>query len=129
MLILKTVQPPVRCPPSSSAPSRNPATDRRSSLPPAILHESLTLVTSIVPSLSSQIVTILVKRCSEHLKLVRSVASQVRASTRKGPHEPSYFVLNILKELRAYLSGPGKVIEVELRTKWATAVVEDVAAR
>ncbi|KWU42557.1 COG complex component [Rhodotorula sp. JG-1b] len=90
---------------------------------------ALSGVTSFVPSLSSQVITILVKRCAEHLKLVRSVASQVRASTRKGPIEPSYFVHNILKELRAYVNGPGRVIEEELRKKWATAVVEDIAGR
>ena len=95
----------------------------------AAIEEALTGVTSFVPSLSSQVITILVKRCAEHLKLVRSVASQVRASTRKGPIEPSYFVHNILKELRAYLNGPGRVIEEELRKKWATAVVEDIAGR
>ncbi|GAA5967676.1 hypothetical protein JCM8115_006895 [Rhodotorula mucilaginosa] len=95
----------------------------------AAIEEALTGVTSFVPSLSSQVITILVKRCAEHLKLVRSVASQVRASTRKGPIEPSYFVHNILKELRAYLNGPGRVIEEELRRKWATAVVEDIAGR
>lgn len=95
----------------------------------AAIEEAVSGVTSFVPSLSSQVVTILVKRCAEHLKLVRSVASQVRASTRKGPIEPSYFVHNILKELKAYLNGPGRVVEEELRKKWATAVVEDIAAR
>lgn len=94
-----------------------------------VLRESLSSLTSIVPSLSSQITTILVRRCADHLKHVRSVASQVRASTRKGPAEPSYFVLNILKELKAYMGGPGKVVEEELRRKWATAVVDEVAAR
>lgn len=95
----------------------------------AAIEEALAAVTSFVPSLSSQVITILVKRCAEHLKLVRSVASQVRASTRKGPIEPSYFVHNILKELKAYSNGPGRVIEEDLRIKWATAVVEDVAGR
>lgn len=96
---------------------------------PDIMRDSLSSVTAIVPSLSSQITTILIKRCAEHLKLVRSVASQVRASTRKGPSEPSYFVHNILKEVRAYLGGPGRVVEVELRRRLATVVVEDIAGR
>ncbi|CEQ41823.1 SPOSA6832_03571, partial [Sporobolomyces salmonicolor] len=77
-----------------------------------IMRESLSFLTSIVPSLSSQITTILVKRCAEHLKLVR-------ASTRKGASEPSYFVHNILKELRAYLAGPARVVEEELRSNYA----------
>ncbi|GAA5906257.1 uncharacterized protein JCM6883_005490 [Sporobolomyces salmoneus] len=94
-----------------------------------VMRESLTALTSIIPSLSSQITTILVKRCAEHLKLVRSVASQVRASTRKTSTEPSYFVHNILKELRAYLNGPARVVEEELRVRWATTVVDDIAGR
>ncbi|GAA5842321.1 hypothetical protein JCM11251_003984 [Rhodosporidiobolus azoricus] len=94
-----------------------------------ILRSSLANLTSVVPSLSSQITTILTKRCAEHLKLVRSVASQVRASTRRGATEPSYFVGNILKELKGYLAGPGRVVEEELRRKWATAVVEEIAGR
>ncbi|GAA5853661.1 hypothetical protein JCM5353_001396 [Sporobolomyces roseus] len=94
-----------------------------------VMREALSVLTSIMPSLSSQITTILIKRCAEHLKLVRSVASQVRASTRKTTSEPSYFVHNILKDLRGYLSGPGRVVEEELRVKWATIVVDDIAGR
>ncbi|BGP14663.1 hypothetical protein JCM10213_001627 [Rhodosporidiobolus nylandii] len=94
-----------------------------------VIRASLASLTSLIPSLSSQITTILVKRCAEHLKLVRSVASQVRASTRRGASEPSYFVHNILKELRAYLQGPGRVVEEEVRRQWATQVVEDIAGR
>jgi len=93
------------------------------------MREALSALTSIIPSLSSQITTILIKRCAEHLKLVRSVASQVRASTRKTTSEPSYFVHNILKDLRGYLSGPGRVVEEELRVRWATTVVDDIAGR
>ncbi|GAA6009286.1 hypothetical protein JCM11491_004257 [Sporobolomyces phaffii] len=94
-----------------------------------IMRESLAALTSVIPSLSSQITTILIKRCAEHLKLVRSVASQVRASTRKTATEPSYFVHNILKELKAYLTGPARVVEADLRAKWATTVVDDIAGR
>ncbi|GAA5898368.1 hypothetical protein JCM8208_006959 [Rhodotorula glutinis] len=94
-----------------------------------VMRESLSALTSVVPSLSSQITTILIKRSVEPLKLVRSVASQVRASTRKGPSEPSYFVHSILKELRAYAAGPGRVVDDETRRKWATVVVEDIAGR
>lgn len=94
-----------------------------------VMRESLAALNSIIPSLSSQITTILVKRCAEHLKLVRSVASQVRASTRKTSTEPSYFVHNILKELKGYLNGPARVVEQELKVKWATTVVDDIAGR
>jgi len=96
----------------------------------AVLHESLSLLTSVVPSLSSQVVTILVKHCTEHLKSVRAAISQVRASTRKtAGAEPSFFVPLILKELAAYLNGPARVVEQSLRTRWAESVVEEVANR
>jgi hypothetical protein len=95
-----------------------------------VLQASLTALTSLIPSLSTQLTTILIRRCAEHLKLVRSVASQVRASTRRtGVQEPSYFVGNILKELRSYLQGPGRVVEEEMRRRWARVVVEDIAGR
>ncbi|SCZ93005.1 BZ3501_MvSof-1269-A2-R1_Chr1-1g00545 [Microbotryum saponariae] len=97
--------------------------------PLSVLRDSLSQTTSIVPPLSSQIITILVKRCSEHLKLVRSTVSQVRASTKRGPLEPSYFVGNILKDLRNYVAGPAKVVDEELRKRWATMVVEEIAQR
>ncbi|SCV71599.1 BQ2448_3187 [Microbotryum intermedium] len=100
-----------------------------SETPLSVLRDSLAQTTSIVPPLSSQIITILVKRCAEHLKLVRSTVSQVRASTKRGPLEPSYFVGNILKDLRNYVAGPAKVVDAELRTKWVTAVVEEIAQR
>ena len=95
---------------------------------PAVLQESLSLLTSVVPSLSSQVVTILVKHCAEHLKSVRAAISQVRASTRKtAGAEPSFFVPLILKELESYLNGPGRVVEQSLRSRWAESVVEEVA--
>ncbi|GAA5872300.1 hypothetical protein JCM8547_004805 [Rhodosporidiobolus lusitaniae] len=96
-----------------------------------VLRASLDALTSLTPSLSSQLATILVKRCAEHLKLVRSVASQVRASTRRQgqEREASYFVGNILKELRSFLGGPGRVVEESVRVRWAETVVEEVAAR
>ncbi|SGY62387.1 BQ5605_C007g04684 [Microbotryum silenes-dioicae] len=100
-----------------------------SNSPLSVLRDSLSQTTSIVPPLSSQIITILVKRCSEHLKLVRSTVSQVRASTKRGPLEPSYFVSNILKDLRNYVAGPAKVVDEELRKRWATMVVEEIAQR
>ncbi|KAL8293723.1 hypothetical protein RQP46_000424 [Phenoliferia psychrophenolica] len=95
----------------------------------SVLRDSLALVSSIGPSLASQIITILTKRCADHLKHVKPVVNQIRASTRRGPNEPSYFVHNIFKDLRAYMTGPGKDIDEALRTKWAAAVVEDVMSR
>ncbi|KAI5481066.1 component of oligomeric golgi complex 2 [Pseudohyphozyma bogoriensis] len=110
--------------------SRLPGADSNADDSPfAVLQESLALVTSIVPSLSNQVVTILIRRAVDHLKHVRTVATRVRASTRKGPNEPSFFVANLLKDLRAYLTGPGKVIDEETRHKWASAVVDDIATK
>lgn len=95
-----------------------------------VLRASLSQITLIVPLISTQIITILTRRCAEHLKHVRAVASQVRASTRKqNPNEPSFFVPNILKELRGYMTGTGRVVEEELRIKWSETVVEEIAGR
>lgn len=61
---------------------------------------------------------------------MKSVASQVRASTRKGaPSEPSYFIGNILKDLKLYLGGLGKVLGERERREWTRVVVEEVASR
>lgn len=96
-----------------------------------VLKASLHLITHpFIPTLSLQITTILSKRCSDSLKLVRHVASQVRASTKKGPpSEPSYFIASLLKELKHYLNGPARVVEEELRLEWSKTVVDDVAAK
>ncbi|KAM0752493.1 COG complex component [Meredithblackwellia eburnea MCA 4105] len=97
--------------------------------PIVVLRESANLVSSLVPSLSNQVIAILTKRCAEHLKHVRPVVNQIRASTRKGPSEPSFFVFNIFKELRGYTTGSGKVVDVEMRTDWLTAVLEEIMSR
>lgn len=98
----------------------------------SLINAATSSITSLVPSSSQQVITILIKRCSEPLRLVRSVASQVRASTKRVLSEPSYFVSDILKPLKTYIEGPGKVLEgpdLELRNKWATEIVEDVATK
>ena len=126
-MTLWRVPPPVRFSLAES-PTGSTPTERFGTLA-AVLRDSLALVSAIGPSLASQIIMILTKRCAEHLKHVKSVLSQVRASTRRATPEPSFFVHNIFKDLRAYVTGPGRDIEEELRTKWASAVVEDVMSR
>lgn len=84
-------------------------------------------------SLLAQIVNILSKRCSEPLRLVRSGASQVRATsktkTTSAPTEPSYFVPNILRPARAFFDAPGKVLPPAARQQLAVELFEDLAVR
>lgn len=57
----------------------------------------------IIPSLISYTVTILVKRCSEKLRLIRSIGSSAR-SARQRPTQPSFFIPDLFHELRQFLN-------------------------
>ena len=86
----------------------------------------------MIPSLLTQMVTILSKRCSEPLRLIRSGASQVRTNTKSktsGSNDPSYFVFNILRPIRVFLEGSGRVLEHTTQTRLVTDIFEDVAGR
>ena len=77
-------------------------------------------------SFEERIVTIMSRRCCEALKLVRSIASQFRASPAKIVEaQPSYFVPTVLKPLHQLLQS-----QPELRStygpSWSTRVVEEV---
>ncbi|GAA98396.1 hypothetical protein E5Q_05082 [Mixia osmundae IAM 14324] len=92
------------------------------------LEASLSDLTAIAPPLMLQVVSILAKRTSEPLRLVRSVASQVRASSKLST-EASYFVANILQPLRDFLRGPGRTLDAVSQQQVAQDVVDDVAAK
>jgi hypothetical protein len=83
---------------------------------------------------ASQIQQILTRRCTDPLKLIRSVASQLRATapapTQKEP-EPSHFVGGILKPLRDYFApnGLGDGLSDEWKQAWSESIVSEVIAR
>lgn len=98
----------------------------------AALNTTLETLTSIIPSLLAQLATILSKRCSEPLRLVRSGASQVRANASKGngkAPEPSYFVPNILRPAKVFLDGHGKVLQESMKRDIMQTLFEDLANR
>lgn len=92
------------------------------------MRRSLSSTTSIIPSLSAQITNILIKRCAERLRFIRSVGSSARSS-RTMPNQPSYFVADILKDLRSFLDGPARVVSPSMRSTWATTVADEIASR
>ena len=83
---------------------------------------------------ATQIQQILIRRCTDPLKLIRSVASQLRATTpapsSKEP-EPSHFIGGILKPLKDYFApnGPGDGLSEECRHAWSENIVSEVVAR
>jgi conserved oligomeric Golgi complex subunit 2 len=91
---------------SSSGPFLNVSLELIMPKPADILRDTLDRFTILVPPLCTQIIVILITRCSEPLQLVRSIPSQYRAMSSRNidlPTEPSYFVPNILRPLREFL--------------------------
>lgn len=83
---------------------------------------------------ATQIQQILIRRCTDPLKLVRSVASQIRATapaTTQKQAEASHFIGSILKPLREYFApgALGEGLEAEMSKKWIGAVVSEVVAK
>lgn len=100
----------------------------------AAILQSLDALKSMFDAPAAQIQQILIRRCTDPLKLVRSVASQLRATapspSLKKP-EPSHFVSSILKPLREYFApnGLGEGLDEELSKAWSRTIVSEVIAR
>ncbi|KAF4563335.1 hypothetical protein EYR36_003778 [Pleurotus pulmonarius] len=99
------------------------------------LQQSLAALTTLIPSMSSEIVAILSKRCCDALLPVRSIPSQFRAmSNKRMPTEPSYFVPSILRPLKVFFcigtnEGPGASLKQEFLDAYANEVFDTVAQR
>ncbi|KAF9501520.1 COG complex component [Pleurotus eryngii] len=99
------------------------------------LQQSLVALTTLIPSMSSEIVTILSKRCCDALLPVRSIPSQFRAmSNKRMPTEPSYFVPSILRPLKVFFcigtdEGPGASLKQEYLDAYANVVFDTVTQR
>ena len=90
----------------------------------------------MVPSLSSQIITILSRRACEALLSMRSIPSQFRAmsSSRRIPTEPSYFVSLIFRPVKTFFGvdgpeGPGQPLTDDFMQAYVEEVFEIVAQR
>ena len=99
------------------------------------LEHVLSTLTSLVPSLSAQIITILSKRACEALLPVRSIPSQFRAmSSKRLPTEPSYFIASILRPLKTFfgigtVEGVGEALKPDFLKPYAEEVFENVVQR
>ncbi|EPT04594.1 hypothetical protein FOMPIDRAFT_1140249 [Fomitopsis schrenkii] len=104
--------------------------------PEDALRQALSGLTSMVPSLSGQIITILSRRACEALLSMRSIPSQFRAmsSSRRIPTEPSYFVSLIFRPVKTFFGvdgpeGPGQPLTDEFMQAYVEEVFEIVAQR
>ncbi|KAI1795580.1 COG complex component [Ganoderma leucocontextum] len=98
------------------------------------LKHALSKLTFLVPTLTSQVVLILSRRGCDALLPMRSIPSQFRASAKKMPTEPSYFVSLIFKHTKAFfgiqtVDGPGSALKDSLLAPVAGDVFELVAQR
>lgn len=104
--------------------------------PEDTLRHTLSRLTSLIPPLSSQIITILSRRSCEALLSMRSIPSQFRAmsSSKRIPAEPSYFVSLIFRPVRTFFGvgsadGPGAPLRDELLQSYAEEIFEIVTQR
>ncbi|OSC97865.1 hypothetical protein PYCCODRAFT_1471508 [Trametes coccinea BRFM310] len=86
--------------------SSRPSDSEQTVSPEDALKHALLKLTSLVPTLLSQIVQILSRRACDALLSMRSIPSQFRAmsSSKKMPTEPSYFVSLIFKHTKAFFT-------------------------
>jgi hypothetical protein len=93
------------------------------------------MLKSHLSSVSSQIITVVTKRCYEGLTPVRFIPSQFRAMvTKRMPTEPSYFVASILHPLKTFfalgtLDGPGASLQEDFFKAYAEEVFDAVCQR
>ena len=110
-------------------------THRHSDIYVDALRLSLQELTSLIPSMSTNIVTILSKRCCEALTPVRSIPSQFRAmSNKRMPTDPSYFVGSVLRPVKAFFAigtaeGPGQALKSDYLKSYSREVFENVIQR
>ncbi|KAI0084912.1 COG complex component [Irpex rosettiformis] len=99
------------------------------------LRHTLSNIISLLPPLSTQIVSILSRRGYDALLPMRSIPSQFRAmSSKRMPTEPSHFVSLIFRALRAFFGigtadGPGAAVKDDFLQSYAEEVFENVAQR
>ncbi|TFK92716.1 COG complex component [Polyporus arcularius HHB13444] len=104
--------------------------------PEDALKHALSKLTSLVPTLLSQIIVILSRRGCDALLSMRSIPSQFRAmsSSKRMPTEPSYFVSLIFKHTKAFFAiqtveGPGSALKDTFLKPVAEEVFEVIAQR
>ncbi|POW00171.1 hypothetical protein PSHT_13213 [Puccinia striiformis] len=99
-----------------------------SQTPAEVLRSSLDKLLVLVPQLTTEIRTTLVKRCSEKLRFIRSVGSSARAS-KTIPTEPSYFISDILNDIQVYLERYGKNLTEEIRRELVSGIIDELSGK
>lgn len=86
----------------------------------------LEVFTPPTASFEAKIVSILSRRCTEPLKLVRSVASQFRATPNKTAEtQPSYFIPTVFRPIHHVLASRSAIRE-RYGEAWSTPVADHV---
>ncbi len=98
------------------------------------LQDALTNLGSLTNPLSSQIVSILSRRCCDAATPVRSIPSTIRAkSNKKTPNEPSSFIASILRPVKVFFgigaTGVGTVLKDDFLDSYANQVFDNVCQR
>jgi len=103
--------------------------------PDEVFNDALSALTSIIPPLSDEIVSILCSRCQDPLQFVRSIPTQFRAMSSRNldvPQEPSYFVPNILKPLKEFFledGAPAASLKGIYGPIWAEEIFKSVVVK
>jgi hypothetical protein len=95
---------------------------------PDALDAAVSKLTDMVPALSSMIVGILTRRCSEALVAVRSITTQLRAmSNKRMPTEASHFITGVLRPVKQFFGiGSGDGTGARLKAKFLHDYAVDV---
>ncbi|KAG8890213.1 hypothetical protein FRB98_000541 [Tulasnella sp. 332] len=107
-------------------------TEEEGPTPEDVLRLSINAFATLRARLSSQVILILIRQCSDTLSLVRSIPSQYRAmSKKKDPTGPSYFVPTILQPIRRFFEqkGVADLIPESDRRAWTAEAFDTVATR
>lgn len=96
--------------------------------PKDALDAALARLTDTIPALSTWIIAILTRRCSDALVPVKSIPAQLRAmSSKRMPSEASHFVAGVLRPLKQYFGiGAGDGSGAQLKKRFLSDFSTDV---
>ncbi|KAH8915211.1 COG2-domain-containing protein [Atractiella rhizophila] len=103
-----------------------PVTER--SAAEGALETTVSNILEILPPLTASVLSILSRRCSEAIKNVARMPTQVR-SLRRSPTEASTYMGSMTKPLKMFLDVEGRVCDEVTAREWAKKVLEDVISK
>ncbi|KAG9087523.1 hypothetical protein FRC06_002496 [Ceratobasidium sp. 370] len=98
--------------------------------PEETLLRALANLGSYEKPISTQVISILTRRCADPLSNARSIPAQYRGA-RRTVTAPSPFIATIWRPLSAFFAdgGPGAKLKGDLGPKWCEVIFEDVVAK